>query len=131
MNRPFQLSSSLRWQVWSPVKKLDTISPKLLIIFDPHLRWCINEIGLLSRTNWSGCPKIVDMKFNNSFSSERLVTSEEASHCEMKSISGHINSFVSVYKLEFLTRKWKKKCPFFSKMTRFFFWLKIASNQFA
>ena len=35
-SRPSQLSSSLRRQVWSAVKRLDTISPKLLIMFDPH-----------------------------------------------------------------------------------------------
>ena len=36
-SRPSHLSSSLRRQVWSAVKRLDTISPKLLIMFDPHL----------------------------------------------------------------------------------------------
>ena len=35
-SRPSQLSSSIRRQVWSAVKRLDTISPKLLIMFDPH-----------------------------------------------------------------------------------------------
>ena len=33
--RPSQLSSSLRWQVWS--RDLITISPMLLIMFDAHL----------------------------------------------------------------------------------------------
>ena len=42
--RPSQLSSSLRRQVWSAVKRLDTISPKLLIVFDAHLGWCSSEI---------------------------------------------------------------------------------------
>ena len=43
--RPFQLSSSLRRQVWSAVKRLDTISPKLLIIFDTaHLGLCSSEM---------------------------------------------------------------------------------------
>ena len=43
-SRPSQLSSSLRRQVWSAVKRLDSISPKLLIMFDPHLGWCNSEI---------------------------------------------------------------------------------------
>ena len=42
--RPSQLSSSLRRQVWSAIKRLDTISPKLLIMFDPHLGWFSSEI---------------------------------------------------------------------------------------
>ena len=43
-SRPSQLSSSLRRQVWSAVKRLDTISLKLFIMFDPHLGWCNSEI---------------------------------------------------------------------------------------
>ena len=43
-SRPSQLSSSLRRQVWSAVKRLDTISPKWLIMFDPTLEWCNSEI---------------------------------------------------------------------------------------
>ena len=43
-SRPSQLSSSLHRQVWSTVKRLYTISPKLLIMFDPHLGWCSSEI---------------------------------------------------------------------------------------
>ena len=37
--------SSLRRQVWSAVKRLDTIPPKLLIMFETApLRWCSSEI---------------------------------------------------------------------------------------
>ena len=36
--------TSRRPQVWSAVKRLDTISPKLLIIFDAHLGWSSSKI---------------------------------------------------------------------------------------
>ena len=45
-----QLSSSFRRQVWSSVKRLDAISPKLLIIFDAHLAWCSSEIFKVATT---------------------------------------------------------------------------------
>ena len=53
-SRPSQLSSSLRRQVWSAVKRLDTISPKLLIMFDAHLGWCSSEIFKVATNIFQG-----------------------------------------------------------------------------
>ena len=48
-SRPSQLSSSLRRQVWSAVNRLETISPKLLVMFDAHLgQKCYSKIFKLA-----------------------------------------------------------------------------------
>ena len=65
-SRPSQLSSSLRRQVWSAVKRLDTISPKLLIMFDAHLGWCNSEIFKVATNIFLPYPGSNPIPFSNS-----------------------------------------------------------------